>query len=92
MKFAEEIVTPAIEAMAKQVWEDSQQSLPEIARSSWEHGNPVTKQQLKQELLPLLMAGLEAIPDPRAAAWTEGLYAGLRKGYEDDNPYLDREE
>lgn len=53
----------------------------------WEDELPPVKMQWRQRVLPIVWAALEALPDPRHTAWLEGLYCGLRRGYEDDNPY-----
>jgi len=65
--------------------------------STWEEIGPVGQLQFREAVLPTVWAALEALPDPRRSAWTEGHVAGRedeRLDYEEptENPYPQAEE
>lgn len=74
----EAAATKAVEAVARKAFEDSR---AEVARQtgidsdlypSWDDAGPVIQHQWRDRVLPLVWATIEALPDPRHAAWAEG--------------------
>lgn len=85
----EDAATKAVDAAAKNFFEravKAQGGDPDGV-DAWENQEPTIKNVWRQQVLPIVWAALQALPDPRSTAWLQGLYAGLRGGYEDDNPY-----
>lgn len=86
----EEMATRAVEAAARKVYEGQE---PEPGLLPWEKVPPLAKNQIKNAVLPLVWAALTDLPDPRYAAWEEGLasaYFDFESGAiesEVDNPY-----
>ena len=64
---------------------------PSVVFPDWDDLDMVMKRNIKDEVLVPVWAALSALPDPRYTSWLEGLYCGLREGYEDDNPYPEPE-
>jgi hypothetical protein len=80
----DEARTAAVEAAGEALFESLAN---DEAKGSWSTLQPIVKHYFRDKVLPIVEAGLQALPDPRKTAWLEGLYCGLRQGYEDDNPY-----
>ena len=83
----EAMSTAAVEAAAKSHYENMLKAHPGAEWLVWEDVHPVEKRNFKESILPLIWAALQALPDPRAAAWDEG----FNNDYEGDgwppNPY-----
>lgn len=84
----EAAATAAVKAAAIKAYENAMKAGGDIVGApDYDDLPEPTRRQVEEDLLPLVWAALQAIPDPRYAAWEQGLYCGLRQGYEDDNPY-----
>lgn len=76
-------MTDAVEAAAARAYENGAR----IGWPTWTDLPAIQKLSFREAVMPIVMAALKSLPDPRHGAWIEGLYCGLRQGYEDDNPY-----
>lgn len=93
-------LTAPVEAAARAAFDkvrnDTLSILPPTAASrlaEWEQIGPVQQNVWRTQVLPLVQAAVEAVPDGRWAAWEEGL-ASADYSFEDgdvyatcDNPY-----
>lgn len=89
MKVSESEATAAVEAAARKVYEENAKGynatmervgLP--GQPSWDDANPLTKNQYREAVLPIVWAALEALPDRSRGLWLEGYYAhdcGIRE-------------
>lgn len=82
MSASEAEATVAVEAAAKKVYEANAEGYnATMARAglpgqpSWEDSNPLTKNQYREAVLPIVWAALEALPDRSRGLWLEGYYA-----------------
>lgn len=97
----EEAATVAVDAAARHSYEAGRakalESLERAAQTGasipeWDALHPVAKQAVKNEVLPVVWAALQALPDPRYAVYEEG-YAdgyGVHPGdqsHPNGNPY-----
>jgi len=48
----------------------------QVPGEKWDNLDAVQRQAVKQMLLPMVWAALEALPDRRHSAWAEGFKAG----------------
>ena len=94
MSARESDATMAVEAAARKVYEANAEGydatmarvgLP--GQPSWEDANPLTKNQYREAVLPIVWATLEAIPDRSRGLWLEGYYAHECGIHEDACPY-----
>lgn len=88
--------TVAVDAAARKLYDDMVAEHHKLSNEGpffphWDLLEPTTKLGYRQQVLTVVWAALSALPDPRHTAWLEGLYCGLRQGYEDDNPYAEPE-
>lgn len=85
----EEMMTVAVEAAARSAYDEAVRTATErgAVRLDWEKLPPLHKHRFREGVQPYVIAALRALPDPRRSVWIDGLYVGLRNGYEDDNPY-----
>lgn len=74
----EDMATKALEAAARKLYND--QASEDPGSPSYDELSPVSKNEIKVALLPAVWAALEALPDPRHVAWTEGHAAGYGDG------------
>ena len=89
----EAAATAAVEAAAKKVYEDGRLASerthgPGLIRP-WDELPAIGKQQIKQQVLPIVWAALQSLPDPRYYAWQEGYSKGASAVHNDEteNPY-----
>lgn len=85
----EGMATKAVEAAAQQlharIQEIRAKAFPNgVAMESWADASPVDKNNRRQDVLPLVWAALEALPDPRHGAWNEGHYSGYAEAVSDE--------
>ena len=69
--------TVAVDAAARKFWELQERAIHEqtngaVTGPSWEQLNHLKRNEVRQHVLPLVWAALEALPDRRADAWDEG--------------------
>lgn len=93
----EEAATKAVEAAARKVYEtdleNSRQVFPPgVVFATWEQLSPNKRLEIRQQVLPVVWAALEALSDPRHAAWANGYHAGVMDEFRSeadssDNPY-----
>lgn len=84
----EAAATVAVEAAARKAYEDTlndYQSRHGGKVTPWEQATPALKLSWRDHVLPVVWAALQALPDPRYAAWEEG-----REGGYDDAMYEER--
>lgn len=84
--------TVAVDAAARKAFENMMaeraKAYPEgVVMPTWDDLDATDKLKVREGVLDIVWAALSALPDPRHMTWLEGLYCGLRQGYEDDNPY-----
>lgn len=85
-EISEHAATLAVDAAARYVYT---RSVANYAAQvpPYEELDATRKLEVRESVLGIIWAALGALPDQRHTAWLEGLYCGLRQGYEDDNPY-----
>lgn len=93
MYTSETVLTIAVTAAAKASHHLGNESLRDtlppsaFARlSEWDDIGPLVQNQWRAMVLPIVLAALDAVPDPRYAAWEEG-YAASFVDASATNPY-----
>jgi hypothetical protein len=82
----EEAATAAVDAVARKVYE--QQFPPGSQFPTFDELPANDKVTVRNSVLPLVWTALEALPDPRYAAWEQGLQAGISTtSAQFSNPY-----
>jgi hypothetical protein len=90
----EAAATVAVEAIARKAYENIAGAFP--GYPTWEQAEVALKHKTREQVMPIAWSVLEALPDPRRAAWAEGHAQGMedeiaRKrlvvGWTPDNPY-----
>lgn len=88
-------LTAAVTAAAKTAHylgnESLRETLPPSALArlpGWEDIGPLVQNQWREMVLPMVIAAIDAVPDPRYAAWEEG-YAASFVDANATNPYLE---
>jgi len=96
--------TVAVAAAARKLFDISRAEIQATLRpdassslSTWEEIGPVGQLQFREAVLPTVWAALEALPDPRRAAWAEGYHVGVMDEFKGraeaaENPYPQAEE
>lgn len=82
----EDAATRAVDGAARKAYEDRaarlRRRIPEKVqaelgpRTEWVDLPPEIAIDWREQVLPIVWAALEALPDPRHGAWTEGYHAG----------------
>ena len=87
----EDAATKAVDAAARKLRELHKKTMPPSA-PDFDDMPPTVQLEYREMVLPLVWAALASLPDPRYAAWAEGLAHGQRPGVVAavahlDNPY-----
>lgn len=88
----EAAATAAVEAAARKVYEISVANHREVAPpdtqfAEYDDLDPMLKLAYREAALPTVWAALQALPDPRHAAWEQGYIAADNGRSEDASPY-----
>jgi hypothetical protein len=98
--------TVAVDAAARKLWELQEQAVYEstggkVRGPSYDQLKQLKKNEVRQSVLPIVWAALEALPDRRADGWDEGYRSGFSNAMrrmsdepdapETPNPYREAE-
>jgi hypothetical protein len=77
----EDAATKAVDAAARKVWELNRGALTRSLSSLDFDDLPVERQlEIRNSVLTVVWAALEALPDPRYVAWAQGFAGGYSDG------------
>lgn len=92
MSVREGEATVAVEAAARKAYETNVENRrrvfpPGVKFRGWDELDPITKNGWREDVLPLIWAALEALPDRSRGLWLEGYYAHESGIHEEACPY-----